>query len=273
MTSRITSPTPSETPRRVAHPSWTRGVAVHYRLAWTRMLRSRKLLVGLVAAFLIVAAAIGIRYLSTAEPAIIVARTTRDGFFSMLVFLLPFLFTSGAIAEEVEGRTFTYLALRPSGRVSIVLGKFLAGASMSIAVLAMSMLIIHVGSFVADPGAMFDELPETMRRLGAMSLLATYYSAVCLLWGSIAVETSALLATIHLAIVEFGFASLFGAIRLLSMNTFALALAGYEPLELIPDQPELELALAGGAVAVTTTVFLLISAANVRFSEIGLGRA
>ncbi|AKF07726.1 ABC transporter permease [Sandaracinus amylolyticus] len=256
-------------------PDFASALAASLRLSWKRLLRGRKVRLGAAAVVLVVVAAVAVRYLlEPEEPERVVEAAVRVGFLNMLVFLLPFLFTAGAIAEEVENRTLPYLTLRPAGRIAITLGKFFTGAGLSILLLAGGVLVIHVASFATDPTPMIDELPDTLRMIGALSLLALCYSALCLLWGSLVVEAGGLLATLHLAVIEYGFSWLPGLARLVSMNHFASELAGFERsgwgAESVPD---VDTWICATVIAVVTLLYLAVASVVVRTSELGFGKA
>jgi hypothetical protein len=245
------------------------------RLSWTRLVRGRKLRLGIVATVLVVVAAIAARYAADeADPADVVEAGVRVGFFGLLVYLLPFLFNSGSIAEDVEARTFPYLAMRPAGRIAIAIGKYLAGAGMSVILLAAGMLVLHVGSFVSDPTPMMDEMPDTLRAIGAISLLALCYSAICLFWGSLVVEAGGWLSTLHLATLEFAFSWLPSFMRFASMNYLAAQLAGLPKGGFFPEWvPDVEIWICGVVVGAVTLLFLALATVVVRTSELGFGRA
>jgi hypothetical protein len=256
-------------------PSFGSSVAAHARLGFIRSVRGRKLRLGVFATLLVVVAAIVARYLADeATPADVMKTSVRLGFFWMLAFLLPFLFSSGAIAEEVEGRTLTFLAMRPSGRVSLTIGKFLVAWSFSAGLLAAGVLVLHIGVYATEPTAMIDELGDTFRYVGALSLLALCYSAICLFWGALVVEASGLISTLHLAALEFVFGFLPGIARFLSMNFFCQELAGLPRVGFGSDWiPELSLWVSGGVVGLVTLLFLGLSVLVVETSEMGFGRA
>ncbi len=256
-------------------PSFGSSVAAHARLGFIRAVRGRKLRLGVVATLLVVVAAVTARYLADeATPADVVRTAVRLGFFWMLAFLLPFLFASGAIAEEVEGRTLTYLAMRPSGRVALTLGKFLVAWSFSAGLLAVGVLLLHVGAYATEPSAMIEELGDTFRYIGALTLLALCYTAICLFWGALVVEASGLISTLHLASLEFVFGFLPGVARFLSMNFFCQELAGLPRGGFGADWvPEISLWVSGGVVSVVTLMFLGFSILVVETSEMGFGRA
>lgn len=245
------------------------------RLSWTRLVRGRKLRLGIAATLLVVFAAVAARYAAEGSAATdVVEAGVRVGFFGLLVYLLPFLFTSGAIAEEVEGRTFPFLALRPAGRIAIVLGKYLAGAGMSVALLASGIIVLHFASFATEPTPMIDELPATLRAIGAISLLALCYSAICLFWGSVVVEAGGILSALHLATIEFGFSWLPSFLRFGSMNYLASQLAGLPKGGFFPEWvPDIETWICGGVITLVTLVFIGLASLVVRVSELGFGKA
>jgi hypothetical protein len=246
------------------------------RLAWMRLVRGRKLRLAGAATLLVVGAAIGGRYAFASEAsdtAELMESAVDLAFFHLLVYLLPFLFTAGAIAEEVEGRTFAFLAMRPAGRAAITFGKYLASAAMSVLVLATGVLVLHIGVHVTDPTGMIENLEETLRWIGALAILALCYCGICLLWGSLVVQAGGLLSTLHLATLEFLFGKL-GFLRVVSMNHYARVLGGLPAggwgAEYAPD---LEPWVCGVIVAVATLVFLSLAALVIRMSELGYGRA
>jgi ABC-type transport system involved in multi-copper enzyme maturation permease subunit len=256
-------------------PDLASAIAGVFRLSWRRLMRGRKLRLGLAATILVAGAGIAARYaVSDADPVTVVQAGIRYGFFGMLVYLLPFLFNSGAIAEEVEARTFTYLAVRPAGRAAIALGKYAAGAAASVLLLAGGILALHVAAFAAQPGPMVEELPDTLRAIGAISLLALCYAGICLFWGSWIVEAGGVLSTIHLAAFEFGLSFLPSFMRLGSMNYLASQLAGLPKGGFFPDWvPDVEPGICAAVVAAAALAYVGLAALIVRVSELGFGRA
>lgn len=246
-----------------------------FRLSWTRLVRGRKLRLGIAATLLVVVIAIAARYArEDAHGADVLEASLRLGFFGLLVYLLPFLFCSGAIAEEVEGRTFPFLALRPAGRASIALGKYLAGSAMSILLLGSGILVLHIGAYATESTQMIDQLGDTLRAIGAISLLALCYCAICLFWGSLVTEAGGLMSTLHLAAIEFGFSWLPSFLRFGSMNYLSAQLAGLPKGGFFPDWvPDIELWICGLVVSVVTLLFLGLASLVIGRSEMGFGKA
>lgn len=212
-----------------ALPTFAQSTASVFQFQWLRITRGKKLRFGVVAVLLVVIGVLAARYAGTpSEVASTFKSGVRLGFQLMLVMLLPFLFMSGAIAEEVEGRTFVYLASRPTSRAALTAGKFLAGTLAASVLTAVGLLVLYVGCFVTTPAAMGEHFREFARALLATELLVFSYSAICLMWGAIAVEAAGIVSALYLVVVEFAF-SFVPVLKLISLNYLASAVSGDRP--------------------------------------------
>ncbi|MBX3247565.1 MAG: ABC transporter permease subunit [Myxococcales bacterium] len=276
----------ADTPARVgppAAPGFGHSFAVVFRTQIRRLVRGRKLRLGLISTALVLFAVVAARYASQrdvgAERARELAAEAVEngfswGFFKLLVFLLPFLFTSGAIAEEVESRTFAYVASRPVSRPALALGKWAAGATLTVALLVGSGLVMHLASLATDPATLVDAFPSTLKTLGALALLGICYSAICMLWGSMVPEAAGIVSALYLGIVEWLLSFGPGSIRWVSMNYVGRRLAGLEPGGILPEiAPEVDPLLGVGLISGLTVVFLLFSVLVVQLSEYRFGHA
>lgn len=251
------------------------ATAAVFRLQWKRLVRGKKLRLGAVAVGLVLVAVVAARYAQdTVGPAEVMRAGLKLGFFTMLVFLIPFLLASGAIAEEVESRTFAYLSSRPVTRLAITLGKYAAAVGAAMALLGGGILLMHVAVFLTEPGPMVDELPATLRGGGAILLLAMLYGAICIFWGAVATEAAGIVSALYLAIVEFAFSMLPGIFRFVSMNFMAQELAGLPKAGLRPDLvPEIEPWIPVVTIIPMMLLFLALSAIVVGASEYRFGKA
>ena len=256
-------------------PDLATSVAAVYKLNFKRLLRGRKLRFALIALVLVVGATLTARYVVDPEdPQLLVRDAIRTGFFGLLAYLLPFLFNYGAIAEEVETRTLPYLLLRPTGRFGLTLGKYLSGATLSFALLAVGVLVLHAGAYATEPSAMIESIDETLRMIGALALLTLCYSAICLFWGALITEASGLMSTLHLGALEFALGMMPFAIRFVSMNYWATQIAGLPKGGFLPDTvPDVETWIAVVVVTVVTVLFLGGASLVVRTSQFGFGKA
>jgi ABC-type Na+ efflux pump permease subunit len=257
-------------------PSFGSSVAVVLKLSMVRLVRGRKLRLGVLAMVLVVLSAIAARYVAgeNIEPAELVQEAVRLGFFHLLCYLLPYLFAAGAISEEAESRTLPYLLMRPISRVAMTLGKWLAAALTSSAVLVVGVLLLHVGAWATEPGEMIDQLGPTGKIMGALVLLSFLYSAICLFWGALVIEAGGVISILHMGALEFAFGKLPGPVRFVSMNYLATQVAGlpkggfYE--EYVPD---VETWICIAVIVGLTLLFVGLSSLVTQISEFGFGKA
>jgi len=98
--------------------------------------------------------------------------------------LAALFYATALIADEVEGRTITYLFTRPISRASILLGKFAAYVattlSLALPALASSFLLI---TSARGLGALREALPHLFRDLGVVALAFLAYGALFALLG------------------------------------------------------------------------------------------
>jgi hypothetical protein len=252
------------------------------RLTYLRTLRGRKLRVGLVAALLVVIFPAVIALVNEDAEAVEVVTGGIDwGFYRLLVFLLPLMFTSGLVSEETEARTMHFLAMRPVQRASIALGKYVVGVGAALAILWISLILLHVIGYATSPSDMVEQLDETARAGGAASLLLLTYSAVTLFWGVVAPEAAGLVSVVWLGFVEWFGTLLPSVFRFMSMNHFARELgglerAGWDPVELGPlvvEVPFVELHWCALIVVSEWLIVLGLALLIMQVSQLKFGKA
>lgn len=259
----------NETPS-IAHSAVAVG-----RLHLLRLFRGKRLIMAAVAVALVDVAIISAGLLvPELEPALVFEKGVRFGYFSLLVFLVPFLLMTGLIAEEIEARTLPFLLVRPVSRTSLALGKAVTAAGVAAAFLVIGILVLHVGVFVTSPELFVDSFPGTLRITGALLLLGFLYGSVCAFWGALFPQGGSVVAALFLGFVEFFGSRLPSSVRFVSSNHWGQELAGLERGGFLPDTvPEVELWIAAlpitGELALFTAGLLLV----VSFSEFRFGKA
>ncbi len=256
-------------------PSMVTAMIAVARLSLKRLVRGKKLRLAAIAFVLVFATAMLVRYtVAVEDPKAGLRILVEWSFFRLLVYLVPFLFTAGAIAEEVENRTLPFLVSRPVSRFALTMGKFLAGAIASVALLSAAMLLFHVGWYVTSPTDLVGELGDTMRMLGAVALLATFYSALCMCMGALLPEAAGIASILYIAAIEMAIGAAPYGFRLISMRYHAGLLAGFEKGGAFPSTvPDIPLAVSGGVIPALTLVFLMVAALVVEKSEFRFGNA
>jgi ABC-2 type transport system permease protein len=255
-------------------PSFLASTGAVSRLSFLRVLRGRKLRVAVIATKVIILFPAVIALLERDADAVEVVTSGIDwGFYRLLVFLLPILFTSGAIGEEVEGRTLHFLSMRPVSRAAIALGKYLVATGAALAVLWAGLVLLHVVGYATSPTLMVDQIPATARAGGAASLLLMAYSGICLLWGALVPEAAGMLSVVWLGFVEWFMGLLPGIIRFISLNHFARELGGLERAGWDDWVPDVELWICATVVGGGFLLFTALGVLTVQLSELRAGKA
>lgn len=178
MTAAASGPTPIPLPGRgIMLPA----IATLFRLSIERQVRSRRILV--VALLFAIPAGLAILGRTYQPERFDPADAERILIFEFLPHaLLPLaalLFASGMIQDEVEEQTLTYLLIRPLPKWSIYLGKLLATAMVTAALVALATAAAYVAIRWDDPeltGAVLRS--QAPRTAGLLSLAVLTYCAV-----------------------------------------------------------------------------------------------
>jgi ABC-2 type transport system permease protein len=98
--------------------------------------------------------------------------------------LVAFFYASALVAEEVEGKTLTYLLTRPVPRAAILVGKFAAYLATSLAIAAPATLLAFLVLATAPGGSGLGEgATRLFGDLGVVSLTLLSYGALFALAG------------------------------------------------------------------------------------------
>lgn len=145
-----------------------------------------------------------------------------------LPFLLPLaaLFFGGpTIVNEVEGRTITYLTLRPIPRTSLYLAKLFSSITAALAVTLIPVLILF-GVTMVGGGEFGEGLKVLGAALGTIFVGALTYTAIFAFLGALASSTL-LLGIIYFVLVEMVLATL-PVLELLSVKYHLRTVAGFQ---------------------------------------------
>ena len=123
-----------------------------------------------------------------------------------------FLWATPALSSELEGRSWVYLAVRPHGPLSVLLGKYLVAVSWS----------IPVGLVSSTAGVLalrVDEPVDLIVVQCALSVLSCVtYSALFLLIGVVAPKRAMVMGVLYAVIFEAALALVPAAVNLLTVQ-------------------------------------------------------
>ena len=191
----------------------------------------------------------------------------RLGIFGVLVYLLPFLFGSGAIGEQVSHRTISYLTSRPSSRSSIVLGRWLVASGLSALFLGATTMVVYLGVFANAPSALVDNLGGLGRTVAALTLLSSGYSALTLCFGALVPSAAGILGGLYLAVVEFFLAGIEACMFfVLTLKHHAIRVSGTAVLPENSDSIVDKIPVAASVLVLLLGIVLWLSLASAAMS-------
>lgn len=137
-----------------------------------------------------------------------------------IYFLIPevvcllglLLWATPAIATEIEGQTWIYLAMRQSGRTTVLLGKYLAAVAWS---LSAAMVAATLCVLIVNP----TEMIRMWWVMGALSALSCFsHAAIFLLIGVIFYRRTMVTAVVYILFIEYGLSFVPAVANKLSVN-------------------------------------------------------
>lgn len=144
--------------------------------------------------------------------------------FPFLVPLAALFYGGPTIVDEMEGRTLTYLTLRPIPRPVLYLGKLAAGWIMGAAVVVLPMIALFFVSLVTS-----NDLAATVGSLGQLSAAAAIgvvcYSSIFALLGAM-FSSSLISGIVYFVAFEIVFAAL-PVLELLSVRYYLRTIAEF----------------------------------------------
>jgi ABC-type transport system involved in multi-copper enzyme maturation permease subunit len=190
----------------------------------------------------------------------------------LLRYLTPFimaLHASATVAEEVQGKTITYLFSRPVARWTLPIGKYLGNLCVNASLLCLAVAVIYVLSMVGEGADLLRELPALAMGVFAVALAAVHFGALAAAFGAMATGFPFVATLIYVLIVEVGFAFVPGWFKVTAMTVHLRAIAGlYHPQQsLFLADPNLTLPVSLTVVLGMTVVWLVIAVAWVGSTE------
>jgi ABC-type transport system involved in multi-copper enzyme maturation permease subunit len=189
-----------------------------------------------------------------------------------LRYLTPFimaLHASATVAEEVQGKTITYLFSRPVARWTLPIGKYLGNLVFNMMLLLIALAAIYLLAMIGERGGLFLELPRLAMGLFAVALAAVLFGAMATAFGTMVTGFPFVATLIYILIVEVGFSFVPGWFKVTAMTVHLRAIAGlYHPKESMwLSDPQLTMAVSLPVVLTISAGWLLIAIAWVSSTE------
>jgi ABC-type transport system involved in multi-copper enzyme maturation permease subunit len=128
-------------------------------------------------------------------------------YFRFLVPFVPALTASGAVAEEIENKTFTFVFARPTPRGALVVGKLAAATLPALAVIVPSLLVCWLVAHVRFPADMAESWPHLLRvELAAVGGILAF-GALAMVIGTVFSRHPIVAVLIYLLLIEAGLGS------------------------------------------------------------------
>lgn len=198
-------------------------IATLFATEFRRLLFAKKTIaLGIVELLPVVAALIFVVYQDIDGMAMF-HQTIENVTFPFLLPLAAIFYGGPALVDEMEGRTLTYLTLRPVPKPVLFLGKWLAGfAVATLLVVVPVLMLLGVGAFSAGEVGQADAL---VKIFGATILGIAAYTAIFAALGALFAR-SLISGIIYFVVFEMIFASL-PVLELLSLRYYMRTSAGF----------------------------------------------
>jgi ABC-type transport system involved in multi-copper enzyme maturation permease subunit len=161
---------------------------------------------------------------------LLIARVSALTYYKLIIMFLTYvvcllallLWATPNVYSELESRNWLFVTARPRGRISILLGKFLAASLSAMLVCAIAILLsglivgLHVGRLRED--VMGDLMSFLPRCLAIAALACIEYAAVFSLIGVFFQRRAMVMATVYILGVEMLFAVIPALISRLSVR-------------------------------------------------------
>ncbi|AWV90471.1 ABC transporter permease subunit [Bradymonas sediminis] len=190
-----------------------------------RLVRAKKTLILLIVQFLPVLFAIVYIFYDEVDGLSLFTETVQGVVFPFLAPLAAVFFGGPALVDEMEGRTLTYLLLRPIAKPALYLGKWLASTTVAVGLVLLPMVVL-LGLVMIAAGGMGGMSPGGIAQvLGATVLGTACYTAIFACLGALAAK-SQFPGIIYFVIAEMLF-PLFPILELLSVRFHMRTAAGF----------------------------------------------
>lgn len=153
-----------------------------------RLLRAKKTLVLLATALLPVLFALFYVLLDDIDGLSLFSNTVEQVIYPFIIPLVAIFYGGPVVVDEIEGRTLTYLTLRPVPKPALYLGKWLAALGLVLGLVLLPLLGL-LGIVALGAGGVMGSLNSIAKIILAASLGAAAYTAIFAALGALSAKS------------------------------------------------------------------------------------
>lgn len=184
--------------------------------------------------------------------------TVLELYLRYLAPLVLALFSSQSVAEEVQGRTITYLWSRPIARWALPVGKYLGTVVVTGGLMLLSLIACYLVAMIPAGGSVFSELPLLALGLTALAAGTLYFAAVASAFGALVTGFPFAIMLIYVLAIDIAMGFVPGLLKVVAMTVHLRAIAGlYKPqTSMFSSDPNLNATISLPVVLVMATLWL-----------------
>ncbi|MFP4599566.1 MAG: ABC transporter permease [Persicimonas sp.] len=195
------------TTNKTRHLSPASQIATIYATELKRLIKARKTLVLLGVQLLPVLFAVIYIFFENIDGLSMFSENVEGVVFRFLIPLAAIFYGGPALVDEMEGRTLTYLTLRPVPKPALFIGKWLAGTTVAVGLVLLPVLLLLAVIAIAAGGAPGTSVTNVLQILAAAVLGTAAYTAIFAALGAM-VAKSLFAGVLYFVIVELVFGTL-----------------------------------------------------------------
>lgn len=200
-------------------------IATIYQTDLRRLALAKKTLVLLCVQLLPVVFALVYVFFENIDGLSMFSDTVESVMFPFLIPLAAVFYGGPALVDEMEGKTLTYLTLRPVPKPALFIGKWLAGTTVAVGLVLVPVVSLLVITLIASGGDVGTSAGTIAQILGATVLGTACYTAIFAALGAMSAK-SLFSGIMYFVVVELLF-TLFPILELLSVRYHMRNAAGF----------------------------------------------
>ncbi len=234
------------------------AIGVYRRLLWLRLARGRLIWLSVIL-FLLPVIVTGV-LAANGDWGLGFFDKVAESYLTFLVPLTAALLAAPTIADEIEGKTFTFVFARPAPRYTLLVGRLLAAAPALLLAVVICVPLSWLFTQLKYPTEMAASLPHLLRMVTAIALSVLGFFSLAQLFGAVFPKHPFLASLAYFFVVESEVGTSRISLRNLTMTFHLRNLSGLSTAALSP-------ALSAAIVLVLCLAALIVASVLVTRAE------